>query len=99
MTKAGKAALVQVGDLASGFTPVADAEAYLRLHGVDVENKQLERRGKESVAVTLLAQCTDAGASCLIMGAYTHNPWRELVLGGVTQHMTKKTPLAILFAQ
>lgn len=81
MAKAGKATLVQVGDLESGPTPLIDAEAYLRLHGVDVETKRLERRGKEPVAEMLLAQCIDAGASCLIMGAYTHSPWRELVLG------------------
>ncbi len=98
MTKAGKTTLVQVGDLPPGSTEVSDAEAYLQLHGVDVETKHLERRAKEPVAKTLLEQCENAGAGCLVMGAYTHNPWRELVLGGVTQHMTKHAPLPILFA-
>ena len=98
MTKAGSATLVQVGNLPSGSTGIADAEAYLRLHGVEVETRYHDRRNKEPVAETLLEQCTDAGAGCLIMGAYTHNPWRELVLGGVTHHVTKHAPLPVLFA-
>lgn len=98
MTKSGKVTLVQVGDLDPGTTTLADAEAYLKLHDIDVETKHLERRAKESVAETLLSQCEETGAGCLIMGAYTHNPWRELVLGGVTQHMTKQAPICILFA-
>ena len=97
LTKAGKALLVQVGDLDTGATSLADAESYLKLHGVEVESKNLEK-GKESVADMLLAQCQEASASCLVMGAYTHNPWREMVLGGVTQKMTKHAPLPVFFA-
>ncbi len=97
MTKAGKALLVQVDDIESGATPMADAEAYLALHGIKVESKHLER-GKEGVADMLLAQCKEAGAGCLVMGAYTHNPWREMVLGGVTQSMTKYAPVPVFFA-
>ncbi len=97
MTKAGQALLVQVGDLESGATPLADAEAYLTLHGIEVESMHLDR-GKTSVADTLLAKCEESGAGCLVMGAYTHNPWREMVLGGVTQSMTKHAPLPVFFA-
>ena len=97
ITKAGKALLVQVGDLDSDGTPMADAEAYLTLHGINVESKHLDR-GKQAVVDTLMAQCKESGAGCLVMGAYTHNPWREMVLGGVTQSMTKQAPLPVFFA-
>ncbi len=97
ISKAGKALLVQVGEFETGATPLADAEAYLSLHGIAVESKHLER-GKEPVADTLLTECKALGAGCLVMGAYTHNPWRELVLGGVTQNMIKHAPLPIFFA-
>ena len=97
MSKASKTLIVQVGDLDSGRTPLADAEAYLSLHGIDVESKHLDR-GKKAVADTLVAQCKEADAGCLVMGAYSHNPWREMVLGGVTQSMTKQAPLPVFFA-
>jgi nucleotide-binding universal stress UspA family protein len=38
------------------------------------------------------------GAGLLVMGAYTHSRWREMVLGGVTQHIIQNAALPVLFA-
>jgi nucleotide-binding universal stress UspA family protein len=45
---------------------------------------------------TVLAQAHALGADLLAMGAYTHNPWRELLLGGVTRHMLAHADLPLL---
>ena len=45
---------------------------------------------------TLLATAHALGADLLVMGAYTHNPWRELLLGGVTRHMLAHADLPVL---
>lgn len=37
-------------------------------------------------------------ANLLIMGAYAHSRWRELVLGGVTQTILRSTPVPTLMA-
>jgi nucleotide-binding universal stress UspA family protein len=44
----------------------------------------------------LLAQAHALGADLLVMGAYTHNFWRELLLGGVTSHMMAHADLPVL---
>ena len=97
MKSSGKATLIQVGDLSPGSTELADAESYLNLHGVQVE-VILVAEGGESTADILLKKCQEIEAGCLVMGAYTHNPWKEMILGGVTKHMTQHAPLPILFA-
>jgi len=45
---------------------------------------------------TLLAAAHQVGADMLVMGAYTHNRWREMVLGGVTQYMLSRADLPVL---
>ena len=45
---------------------------------------------------TLLAKAHELGTDLLVMGAYTHSPWRQLVLGGVTRHMLAHADLPVL---
>jgi nucleotide-binding universal stress UspA family protein len=40
-----------------------------------------------AVGVDLLAAASSVGASCLIMGAYSHGRMREMMFGGVTHHV------------
>ncbi|MDR3517701.1 MAG: universal stress protein [Azospirillaceae bacterium] len=44
----------------------------------------------------LLAQAHALDADLLVMGAYSHSPWREAVLGGVTRYMLAHADLPIL---
>lgn len=89
--------LVQVGELESSGTPISDAQAHLSLYGVKADIETVERGG-ESVTDVLADRAAKIGAGYYVMGAYTHNPWRELVLGGVTQHMVKHGALPVLLA-
>jgi nucleotide-binding universal stress UspA family protein len=53
-------------------------------------------RGGEGVASALDAACAQAGASLLVMGAYTHSRLRELVFGGVTAHALRSARIPVL---
>jgi nucleotide-binding universal stress UspA family protein len=52
--------------------------------------------GSGVFGANLLAEVHTLGADLLVMGAYTHSPWRELVLGGVTRHMLAHADLPVL---
>ncbi len=60
--------------------------AYLQRHDVKAELRVLETR-RRSVGEALLAGCTAAGAEFLVVGGFSHSRARELLFGGVTQHL------------
>ncbi len=97
LAKSKQITLLQVGDLEPGTTAITEAEAYLRLHGVGATTKTMDS-GKAPIPDPPPDEASAMGAGYLVMGAYTHNPWRELVLGGVTQHMIKHTKLPTFLA-
>jgi nucleotide-binding universal stress UspA family protein len=68
---------------------------YLACHGVGAETRTFEAR-PTAVAQGLLATARQAGADVLLMGAYGHNRRRELVMGGVTKHITDHADLPVL---
>jgi nucleotide-binding universal stress UspA family protein len=57
---------------------------YLKGHGVEA-NTWAFTPGSSSIAKELLAQAEQAGADCLVMGAYGHSRLRERILGGATE--------------
>jgi nucleotide-binding universal stress UspA family protein len=63
-------------------------------HGVEAELHVLPI-GPGVFGETLLAKARELRADMLVMGAYTHSPWRELVLGGVTRHMLAHADLPV----
>jgi nucleotide-binding universal stress UspA family protein len=70
---------------------VEQAAAHLARHGIKVESDQFTTRGVDEG--NLILNClSDERADLLVMGAYGHHRFRELILGGVTQkifdHMT-----------
>lgn len=70
---------------------VDQAAAHLARHGIKAESDQFSTRGVDEG--NLILNClSDERADLLVMGAYGHHRFRELILGGVTQkifdHMT-----------
>ncbi len=64
-----------------------DAEqlrGYLRRHGIDARIRRVQPQA--STGETILAEATAAGSDLLVMGAYSHSRWREMIVGGVTRH-------------
>ncbi|MBL8642871.1 MAG: universal stress protein [Rhodospirillaceae bacterium] len=87
--------IIQVGD-----APAADAEilvTYLRKH--DLKSKVLRLKDKKrKTGELILSTAVDFGCSVLVMGAYSHSPMRELVLGGVTRYMFENTTIPLIVA-
>jgi len=88
--------LMSVGDSEKPqiLAPVVE---YLALHGIGSRPLYLTDRPGGTGAV-LLEEAARLGAGLLVMGAYSHNRWREMILGGVTHHVIRHAALPVLFA-
>lgn len=73
------------------------AAELLRLHGVKADAERLaEADGADED--TLLATAASWKADLIVMGAWSHARWRELVLGGFTRRMLKQAEFPLLLA-
>ena len=91
-------AIINPGDTpdAHGEQPGADIALYLSRHGIAVNvSVQETRRGPGEA---LLSMCSDAGADLLVMGAYGHTRFREMVLGGATRDILSSMTVPVLMA-
>ncbi len=75
----------------------ADMAAHLAHHGVEVEVKDLESGGLD-VADVILSAAADEGVDLIAMGGYGHSRLREIVFGGVTQHIMEHMTVPVLFS-
>jgi len=73
----------------------ADLQAYLASHDRQAEISTFRARATE-VAQGLLAAARQAGADVLVIGAYGHSRRRELIMGGVTEHIIDHTDLPVV---
>jgi nucleotide-binding universal stress UspA family protein len=60
--------------------------ASLAWHGVNA-NARLVEPGDRSIAEALLDAAWETDADMIVMGAFSHSRLREIILGGVTQHI------------
>jgi nucleotide-binding universal stress UspA family protein len=64
-------------------------------HGITADI-QVIPIGDQPFALALLERAHALGADMLVMGAYAHSPWRNLLLGGVTRWIIAHTDLPVL---
>lgn len=79
---------------------IADEAAvieYLQAHGVAADAIIIDR-GNCSAGEALLGKAKELKADLLVMGAYGHTRAREMILGGVTQYMLKKSDIPLLLS-
>lgn len=69
----------------------------LSRHGIDVILDEVDAAGR-SIGDALTREVVSYNADLLVMGAYGHSRFRELILGGATRSMLSKPPLPILFS-
>jgi nucleotide-binding universal stress UspA family protein len=71
--------------------------AYLSSHGIDarIHHHDIADIG---IGDFLLSQATDLGIDLIVMGAYAHPRFRELVLGGVTRTMLQSMTVPVLMS-
>jgi nucleotide-binding universal stress UspA family protein len=85
-------------DHTRGEEPGADIALYLARHGVRVEVLRQTTAPGVDVGNALLSLAADTGADLLVMGAYGHQRWREIVLGGVTRRVLQTMTLPVLMS-
>ena len=61
---------------------------YLGLHGINAEIRLLDKKG-DSVGESILNVCTDNKVEFLVVGGFSHARARQLLFGGVTQHLLR----------
>jgi nucleotide-binding universal stress UspA family protein len=90
------AEIVEADDSRSAaVSRVRDVMAWLSRHGVSASELVPEKRG--DVIAQLDAIAANVGAGVVVAGAYGHSRFRELILGGVTQHLiTQSTRCVVL---
>jgi nucleotide-binding universal stress UspA family protein len=71
--------------------------AYLAWHGFTATVAGFDA-GAPSVGEALLAAAKRSGATLLVLGGYGHSRLRELVFGGVTQHVIEHAEIPVLMA-
>lgn len=77
--------------------PGAEICQHLARHGVKAQADHVIA-DDISGADMLLSRAADGGADLIVMGAYGHARWREVVLGGFTQHMLAHMTIPVLMA-
>ncbi|SFF96411.1 Nucleotide-binding universal stress protein, UspA family [Duganella sp. CF458] len=90
--------LAVLGDSADtlGESPGADIALYLARHGVKVE--VLRRAEPADPGKAILSLAADFNVDLLVMGAYGHSRFREMMLGGATRSILATATLPVLMA-
>ena len=85
-----------------GHMPDPAAEStlkdYLRVHGIRAQGIMIAGGNYRSAGEALLLRARELKADLLVMGAYGHSMFREMVLGGVTEHMITKSDIPLLLS-
>lgn len=89
--------VIQVGDIPPGNASSEALVDYLGWHGIAAKIRKVADQNK-STAKIIASEAKAAGATFLVLGAYTHSPLRELVLGGVTQSLVTTSDLPLVMA-
>lgn len=77
--------------------PEADICIHLARHGVNVEAREIFAEDI-GAGEALLSAASEDGSDLLVMGAYGHARWREVVLGGATRHILRHMTLPVLMS-
>jgi len=80
-----------------GEEPGADCAAWLSRQGCTVTVQQYPSGGRP-VGECIAQRATEFGAGLVVMGAYGHSRWRQMIFGGTTRMMTEKAGVPVLLA-
>jgi nucleotide-binding universal stress UspA family protein len=91
------AEIVEAGDSRpAAVSRVRDVVAWLSRHGVSAAELVPERSG--DVIAQLDGIAADVGAGVVVAGAYGHSRFRELILGGMTEHLITQSKRCVLLS-
>jgi nucleotide-binding universal stress UspA family protein len=81
-----------------GEEPGADIALYLARHGARVDVERSASNGAP-VAEVIISRAVDGGADLIVIGAYSHPRWAEVIFGGVTRTLLTRMPIPILVSR
>jgi nucleotide-binding universal stress UspA family protein len=88
----------QGGSRSAAVARVRDVVAWLSRHGVSASELVPEIDQEQTTMARLDAIAADVGAGVVVAGAYGHSRFRELILGGMTQHLISQSARCVLFS-
>ena len=77
---------------------VRDVAAWLSRHGVSASERVAEKDGDQNATAQLDGIAADLGAGLVVAGAYGHSRFREMILGGMTQHLITPSARCVLLS-
>jgi nucleotide-binding universal stress UspA family protein len=86
------------GSRSAALSRVRDVVAWLSRHGIAASDLVPEPSASRDVMAQLDGVATDVGAGLVVAGAYGHSRFRELILGGMTQHLIAQTDRCVLLS-
>jgi nucleotide-binding universal stress UspA family protein len=89
--------ILTAGNGEGGSTDTALAN-YLAWHGIVAAAHNVRPIEGVGTGEVLLAAARDCGADLLVMGGYSHAPWREMLFGGATRQIIGTSRLPILLS-
>ncbi len=85
--------IVSVGEVPHGRACAKALAEQFRWHGVEARVSELP--DQSHVANALMSEAEKVGADSIVLGAYSHSRFKEMILGGVTQDMLAKCTLPL----
>jgi nucleotide-binding universal stress UspA family protein len=85
-------------DRLSAEARVRDVVAWLSRHGVSAAGRVSENNESQDATVQLDDIAGEVGARLIVAGAYGHSRFRELVLGGMTEHLLTQSTRCVLLS-
>jgi nucleotide-binding universal stress UspA family protein len=90
--------LEQGGSRADAEQGVKDVVAWLSRHGVSAAPRVSENNQNHGATVQLDEIASEVGAGLIVAGAYGHSRFRELIVGGMTQHLVTQNLRCVLLS-
>jgi len=89
--------LTVVGEKDLELVPGAEIAAHIRRHGIATKVACIDFDPPDGDAGAGIAKFAKTkGCDLIVMGGYGHSRYRELILGGVTEHLSRKSDLPLL---
>jgi len=96
LQKMRQVSIVQILEDGADHSEVERLAGFLKWHRIDAA--VITRSPDKPVGVLLLNEVRQLEAGLLVMGAYTHSPTREQLLGGATIHILQHAEIPVLMA-
>ena len=102
LRKAKNVSVVEImeggGSRSAALSRVRDVVAWLSRHGVSAAELVPEQNDGRGATIQIDRIAADLGAGLVVAGAYGHSRFRELILGGMTQHLISQPDRCVLLS-